>query len=125
MRNRLFAAANTAFSEVLIFFFVCCLATMAAATKIANEFSQLDLGAAIVGGTILFCWLVWMTYVLVSKKEVVEMEPKRRVTLETCSRLLGVVWIFLTFSPVWCALPFALLIIWDGYRSIRQLAMSN
>ena len=123
MRNRFIAAGNTAFSEVMIFFITCCLATMGAATKIANEFSQLALGAAIAGGTILFCWLAWMTYVLVTKKDVVEMEPKPRVALESCSRLLGLVWIFLTFSPVWCGLPFAFLIIWDGYKAIRQLAI--
>lgn len=120
MKNQLKNIFNSPVCEISFFIIVCSMVVTNTSIKANEVWTDIAVASVLGGGIVLFGLLIWATYKLIARKEVKEMSPKPRLILESCSRLLLVYWIYITIGQLF-ALIWAVLIIWDGVRSIRAV----
>lgn len=121
MRNRIKNVFNSAVSEFSMLAIVCCMVMIAVTMQSNGAWTYVAGSASLIGGIVLFGWLIWLIYVFVKNKTVKEMAMKPRFVVESCSRLLLLYWIYIVTSPI-LALIWLVLIVWDARR---ELTMGN
>lgn len=112
MRNQIRNLFNSTPSIVALLIIVCCLLLTALPMKIYGDWTGLSVAGALVGGLVLFVWLVWCTYILCTKKTLSEMPPKPRMGLETVSYALTLWWVYIVTESIMIVILWACLYGW-------------
>lgn len=119
MKNQLKNIFNSYASEISMLVIVCCMIATNVSLKESGVWTDVAVVSSLVGGIVLSGLLIWATYQLIARKEVMEMPVKPRIIIESCSRILFVCWLYITVSPLF-ALIWVPFIIWDSVRSVRD-----
>lgn len=77
MRNRLKNIFNSSVSEISMLVIVCCMITTNVSIKANGAWTDIAVGSSIVGGVVLFGLLIWATYKLIARKEVLALHYRR------------------------------------------------
>lgn len=125
MINQLKNLFNSYVSEFAMFIIVCCMIGNALPLRLYAEWTDIAVASALIGGIVLFAWLIWGTYILISKKRVKSMSMKSMLIVETCSRILMLYWVYLINESFIIVIPFALLFAWQEYRLIMDIRETN
>lgn len=121
MRNRIKNVFNSTVSEVAMLVIVCCLVVTTLPDGFGGAWNNMAVIAGIVGAAVFVGLLIWATVKLAAQKEVREMPVKARVIIESVSRLLLLYWFYIVGGPIIAAV-WAVFILWDGSRTVKQLA---
>ena len=121
MNNQIRNIFNSIASEVSILAIICCLISMSLSIEFYGKWNTISVVSTIIGALVLLWLLVWATVMLFSKKEVKEMPTKPRLIVETIGRLLFLYWLYITVGLI-VAIIWGVLILWDGIRSIKEMA---
>lgn len=121
MRNRIKNIFNSSVCELSMLVIVCCMIVTNLSLKHYNGWTGIAVAATVIGGVVLFSFLVRATLMLITKKKVKEMPIKSRLIFESISRLLFLYWIYIVAGPIF-AIIWAAFMLWDGIRSFKQLA---
>ena len=125
MTNQLKNLFNSYVSEFAMLIIVCCMIGSTLPLRLYAEWTAIAVASALIGGIVLFAWLIWATYILISKKRVKGMSMKSMLIVETCSRILMLYWAYLVSESFLVVLPFALLFAWEEYRLIMDIRGTN
>lgn len=125
MINQLKNLFNSYVSEFAMFIIVCCMIGNALPLRLYAEWTDIAVASALTGGIVLFAWLIWATYILITKKNVKSMPLKYMLYIETCSRILMLYWVYLINESFIIVIPFALLFAWQEYRLIMDIRKTN
>lgn len=112
---------NSTVSEVAMLVIVCCLVVTTLPDGFGGAWNNMAVIAGIVGAAVFVGLLIWATVKLAAQKEVREMPVKARVIIESVSRLLLLYWFYIVGGPIIAAV-WAVFILWDGSRTVKQLA---
>lgn len=111
---------NSLQCEIAILVIVCCMIVTNLTFKSYGEWNDIAVVSSILGGFVLFSLLIWATVKLITQKEVRAMSDKPRLVIESISRLLFLYWIYIVSGPIF-AIIWAVFVLWDGIRSVRQI----
>lgn len=125
MFNRLKDLLNNSVSEYSMMIIVCCMLGNAISFALAKEWTSFAVFFSAAGGIVLVSWLIWSGYILISKKELAVMAPRKRLIPETVSLLLLLIWVYVVKDSVLFVIPWALLFGWYEYRSIKECREAN
>lgn len=100
MINRIKLIGNSAFSIIAILIISCSMCTTAWSLKYYSEWNNTAITATLIGGIVLFAWLIWAAYVFCKKCVVKELEPKSRIIVQMLSGVLFMCWLYIIASPV-------------------------
>lgn len=120
MIHRIKNIFNSAVCEVSILLIVCCLIVLTLSIRHSGAWTNIAIVSCILGGIILVSLLAWATFSFIAKKEIREMPKKSRMIVECISRVAFLFWIYIAMGPL-LAMIWAILIVWDGIRSFKQI----
>ncbi len=120
MRNQIRTIFNSATCELSILLIIGSMIVTKLSKDHHNGWNDLAVVASCIGVVVLVFLIVWITVKLITKAEAHEMPIKSRLVIESISRLLFLYWIFITFNLI-PAIIWAVIILWDGFRSVKQV----
>lgn len=120
MFNQIKNLFNNSVSEYSMMAIVCCMLGNAVSLSFSKEWTASAVAFSLAGGIVLVSWLVWGCYVLISKKRLVEMRPRKRLIVETISYVLLLIWVYVVSESILILIPWALLFGWYEYRSFKE-----
>lgn len=121
MRERIRNIFNSRQCELSILIIVCFMIATNLSFKSYGGWNDIAVVSSILGVLVLLSLITWATVKLITKKEVRAMSDKPRIVLESISRLLFLYWIYITVGTIF-AIIWAMFILWDGFRSVKQLS---
>ena len=120
MFNQIKNLLNNTVSEYSMMALVCCMLGNAISLAFSKEWTPLAVAFSLAGGIVLVSWLIWGSYVLISKKRLATMTPRKRLITETISYVLLLIWIYVVSESLLIVIPWALLFGWYEYRTIKE-----
>ena len=125
MRDRTKNLFSNSVSETAIFLLVACLLGYTMSQKFWGDSPILSTAFLFWGGVIGVAWLIWLTYVVATKKVLKRMEAKPLVSIETLTRAFLLLWVYMRSGSIAIVMPFFLFFVWQEYRLIDDLKDSE
>lgn len=120
MINQVKNVFNSKVCEISILVIVCCMILTNLTIQHYGNWTDIAVIASLIGGITLLFLLIWAIIKLITRKEVKEMQPKPRFIIESISRLLSLVWIYITLGLI-PAVVLTTFFLWDGITNVKRI----
>jgi len=124
MSNRIKSIFNSVVSEIAMLLIACCMVGNALALNLYGEWTVTATASVLIGSAVLSSWLIWVVYILCTKRPVKEMPPRQLFFVQSISYILCLGWGYLVTDSFVYLIPFALLFACHQYllaKEIREL----
>lgn len=115
---RLKLIGNSAFTIISMLIISCSMCASTWSLKLYSEWTNLAIAATVIGGLVLFSWLIWAINALCKRIPIKEMHPKSRTVIEMLSGVLFGVWLYMVASPI-VAIIWFIILVWGEIHFIK------